>query len=51
MVGIVVAGLIGLALLFRLIVTEPVALGGLIFIALLVILGRPFLLKLMSSGK
>ncbi len=51
MVGIVVAGLIGLALLFRLIVTKPVALGGLIFIALLVILGRPFLLKLMSSGK
>ena len=51
MVGIVVAGLIGLALLFRLIVTKPAALGGLIFIALLVILGRPFLLKLMSSGK
>lgn len=47
--GLVVAALVGLALIGRLVVTKPAAFGGLIFIALLIVLGRPFLLKKMKS--
>ncbi len=50
-VGLVVAALVGLALLFRLVLTKPVAFGGLLFFAFLVILGRPYLLKKMGKRK
>ncbi|HYW95921.1 MAG TPA: amino acid permease, partial [Bacteroidales bacterium] len=48
-VGLIAAAFIGLALLFRLVITKPGAFGGLLFIALLVILGRPYLLKIMGK--
>ncbi len=49
-IGLVVAFVVGLALVGRLIVTKPASFGGLIFVALMIILGRPFLLQQMKSG-
>lgn len=50
--GIAIAIINAVGLLFRLVISKPVALGGLILIVLLIILGRPFLLnKSKGSGK
>lgn len=43
--GIIVGVMVGLALIFRLIISKPIALGGILGLVLLIILGRPFLLK------
>lgn len=48
-VGMASGGLIGLALLGRLVVTKPLPLLALVTISLLIILGRPFLLSKMKT--
>ncbi|MFL9843156.1 APC family permease [Flavobacterium rhizosphaerae] len=45
MVGVVIAGITLVALLFRVIISKPVAFGGLVLIVLLIQFGRPKLLK------
>lgn len=50
-IGLVVAALVGLALLGRLVITKPAAFGGLLLIAVLIVMGRPYLLKMMQSKK
>ncbi|MEH6408610.1 MAG: amino acid permease, partial [Leeuwenhoekiella sp.] len=48
-IGLIMAILIGLALFFRLIISKPIALGGMGLIVVLIIFGRPYLLK--KTGK
>ncbi|MFA0962769.1 APC family permease [Roseivirga sp. BDSF3-8] len=47
--GIAFTLLIGLALIGRLIITKPIALTGLVVVSLLIILGRPYLLKITGT--
>lgn len=44
-IGTAIAAITALTLLFRVAISKPVAFGGLLFIVLLVILGRPMLLR------
>lgn len=44
-VGLILGIIVGLALIFRLIISKPIALGGILGIVLLIILGRPYLLR------
>ena len=43
--GIIIGILVGVALIFRLVISKPVALGGILAVVLLIIMGRPYLLK------
>ncbi|HKJ48343.1 MAG TPA: amino acid permease, partial [Christiangramia sp.] len=45
LIGIILGALVGLALIFRLIISKPIALAGILGLVLLIILGRPYLLK------
>lgn len=45
LMGVILAFLVGISLIGRLIVTKPIALSVFVLIMLLIILGRPFLLK------
>jgi len=45
LMGIIIGVLVGLALIFRLVISKPVALGGILAMVLLIVLGRPYLLK------
>jgi len=47
--GLIIAAIIGMTLIGRLIVTKPASFGGLLLIALLIVLGRPFLLNLIQT--
>lgn len=47
--GIIMAILIGMALFFRLVISKPVALGAMLIIVMLIMFGRPYLLK--KTGK
>ncbi len=49
--GLIIAAAIGLVLIFRLIITKPVAFGGLALLALLIMLGRPYLLSTVDTIK
>lgn len=52
LLGIIIGILVGLALIFRLFISKPVALAGVLGLVLLIILGRPYLLsKKEKSGK
>ncbi|MCG9971424.1 APC family permease [Christiangramia crocea] len=44
-VGLILGILVGLALIFRLVISKPIALGGILAIVMLIILGRPYLLR------
>lgn len=50
-VGIGIAIINGLGLMFRLVISKPIALGALVLIVLLIILGRPFLLNLSQGSQ
>ncbi len=43
--GVLMSGIIGLALIFRLVISKPLALAGVSLVVLLIVFGRPFLLK------
>ena len=43
--GIIIGILVGFALIFRLVISKPVALGGILALVLLIVMGRPYLLK------
>ena len=43
--GMVMSAIIGLALIFRLIISKPIALAGVGLVVVLIVFGRPFLLK------
>ena len=45
LMGIVMGILVGLALIFRLVISKPIALAGILGLVLLIILGRPYLLR------
>lgn len=45
LMGIIIGSLVGLALIFRLVISKPLALGGILGLVLLIILGRPYLLR------
>jgi len=45
LMGIIIGILVGLALIFRLVISKPIALGGILALVLLIIMGRPYLLK------
>ena len=45
LMGIIIGILVGVALIFRLVISKPVALGGILAVVLLIIMGRPYLLK------
>ncbi|GAA4310219.1 hypothetical protein GCM10023115_34630 [Pontixanthobacter gangjinensis] len=45
MTGIIIGILVGLALIFRLVISKPIALAGILGLVLLIILGRPYLLR------
>ena len=45
LMGIIIGALVGLALIFRLVISKPVALAGILILVLLIVLGRPYLLK------
>lgn len=52
LIGIIIGILVGLALIFRLFISKPIALAGIMGLVLLIILGRPYLLsKKEKSGK
>lgn len=45
LLGIIMSMIIGVTLVFRLVISKPIALGGILLFALLIILGRPFILN------
>ncbi|MDX1761290.1 MAG: APC family permease [Christiangramia sp.] len=45
LMGIIMGVLVGLALIFRLVISKPIALAGILGLVLLIILGRPYLLR------
>ncbi|WP_149304284.1 APC family permease [Pareuzebyella sediminis] len=49
LLGMVIGGTTGVALIFRLAVSKPIALGVLLILVLLIILGRPFLIAQKQS--
>ncbi|MFD2434209.1 hypothetical protein ACFSO9_12075 [Mesonia maritima] len=51
LLGIIIGCLVGGALIFRLIISKPIALGGILAIVLLIILGRPYVLKQKEKTK
>lgn len=52
LIGIIIGILVGLALTFRLFISKPIALAGILGLVLLIIMGRPYLLsKKEKSGK
>ena len=45
LMGIIIGIVVGLALIFRLIISKPFALAGILGLILLIVMGRPYLLK------